>query len=143
MAWPTSATKVNLDSGSDSPSLARAELSDLVDKFNILVANAAPCDQPVFTGRVAINNEINYGYKASTVSGGQLDVSSSSLVVVSAGATVNYFTNFTTRQHFIVLNVTGATMTVAATAGHWSQFTIAANSAAHFIEYGGGLYRIQ
>lgn len=142
MAWPTSATKVNLDSGSDSPSLARGELAGLVDKFNALKDSAAPSINPVFTGTMTISNSTTYGYKVVGVSSNQLDVSDSSLVVVSSGGTVNYFINYITRQRFTVLNASGATITVAASAGNWTQFTLAANASTDFIEYNGSLYRI-
>lgn len=142
MAWPDAATKANLDSAADDPSQARAELADLVDKFNILRENAAPGYYPTFTGPVIITNEINHGYKSGAIVSGELDVSGSSFIVVSSGSTVNYFTNFTTRQFFFLLNVTGATLTIKATAGNWSEFTIPSAQAACFIEYGGGLYRV-
>ena len=39
MAFPANATNVHLDAGTDDPSQARVELSDLVDKFNALLAH--------------------------------------------------------------------------------------------------------
>jgi len=39
MTLPSNATKANLDQSTDDPKLARAELADLVDKFNALLTH--------------------------------------------------------------------------------------------------------
>jgi hypothetical protein len=47
MTWPTTATKTNLDAGTDDPKLARVDLNDLVDKFNQLRAHVTSFMQTV------------------------------------------------------------------------------------------------
>lgn len=59
MTLPASATKANLDSSTDDPKLARAELADLVDKFNALLTHlglSSILSTPLTVGNGLINN---------------------------------------------------------------------------------------
>lgn len=63
MSLPSAATKVHLDSAADDPSQARAELADLIDKFNdlrthLLLSAITSTPYPVGVGLAALSSTL-------------------------------------------------------------------------------------